>query len=42
MCDRAISEYPLMLVYCSDKYETQRMCDEVIDDCLAALNFFAY
>ena len=42
MRDRAISEYPLMLVYCPDKYETQRMFDEVVDDCLAVLKFFAY
>ena len=28
-----------MLVYSPDKYKTQRMCDEVVDDSLAALTF---
>ena len=37
MFDRAISEGPFMLVYCPDKCETQRMCDEAVDDCLPAL-----
>ena len=37
MCGRAIFENPFMLVYCSDKYKTQRMCDEAVDDCLATL-----
>ena len=39
MCDRVISEYPFMLVYCPDKHKTQKMCDEAVDDCLAALKF---
>ena len=39
MCDRDISEDPYMLVYCPDKYKTQRMCDEVVDDSPAALTF---
>ena len=25
--------------YCPDKYKTQKMCDEAVDDCLAALKF---
>ena len=28
-----------MLVYCPDKYETQKMCDEATDDCLAVSKF---
>ena len=28
---------PFKLVYCLDKYKTQKMCDEAVDDCLAAL-----
>ena len=28
-----------MLVYCPDKYKTQRMHDEAVDDILAALRF---
>ena len=35
MCDRAISENPFMLVYCHDRYDTQRMCDV----CLVSLQF---
>ena len=26
-----------MIVYCPDECKTQRMCDEAVDDCLAAL-----
>ena len=28
---------PFLIVYCPDKYKTQKMCDEALDDCLAAL-----
>ena len=28
-----------MIVNCPDKYKTQRICDEAVDDCLAALKF---
>ena len=28
-----------LMVYCPAKYETQRICDEAVDDCLAALKF---
>ena len=34
---RAISDDPFMLVYCPDKYKTQIIYDECVDDCLAAL-----
>ena len=37
MCDRAISEDPFIVVYCPDKYKTQRMPDKAVDDCLATL-----
>ena len=39
MCNRVISEDPFILVYCPDKYKIQIMCDEAVDDCLAALKF---
>ena len=37
MGDRVVSEDSFMLVYCPDKYGTQKMWHETIDDCLAAL-----
>ena len=37
MYDRVVSEYPFLIVYCPDKYKTQKMCDEAIDNSLAAL-----
>ena len=39
MWNRVISEDPFILVYCPDKYKIQIMCDEAVDDCLAALKF---
>ena len=39
MCDRVVSEDRFLIVYCPNKYETQRMCDEAVDDFLAALKF---
>ena len=38
-CVTDISEDPFILVYCPDKYKTQRMSDEVVDDSLVALTF---
>ena len=38
MCDRVASDDSLMIIYCPHKYETENMCDEAVDDCLAALN----
>ena len=29
--------YPSIIIYCPDKYIIQRMCDEAVDDSLAAL-----
>ena len=40
MCDRVVSEDPFWIVYCPDKYKTQRTCDEAVDDSLAALKLF--
>ena len=37
MCDRVVSEDLFLQVYCPDKYKTQRLCDEAVDDSLAAL-----
>ena len=46
MCNIVVSLYPslypqllLLIVYCSDKYESQKMRDDVVDDCVAALKF---
>ena len=35
MCERVVSEDLFLIVYCPDKYKTQIMFDEAIDDCLA-------
>ena len=32
MIDTVVSEDPCLIVYCPDKYETQRMFDEAFDD----------
>ena len=37
MCERVVSEDPFLVVYCPDKYKTQRMCDKTVDDSLVAL-----
>ena len=36
MYDSVVSENPFMIVYCSNRNKTQRMCDEAVDDCLEA------
>ena len=41
MCDRVVSQDPFMLICSSDKYKSQKMCDEAGDDCLVALKFIA-
>ena len=38
MCDRVVSEDAFLIVYCSNKYITQKMRDKAVDDSLAALN----
>ena len=37
MCVRVVSEDLFLIVYCPDKYKTQRICDEAVDDSLVAL-----
>ena len=37
MCDRAVSHYSFLTVYCPDKYKTQEMGDEAAADSIAAL-----
>ena len=37
MCERLLSEGPFLILYCSDKYSAQRMCNKAADDSLAAL-----
>ena len=37
MCDRVVSEDAFLIVHCPDKYITQKLCDEAVDDSLAAL-----
>ena len=39
MYDSVTSEDSFMLVYCPDRYKTQKMRDEAADDYLAALKF---
>ena len=36
MSDRVDSEDPFMLIYCSNRYKTQKMCYETVDDSLRA------
>ena len=51
MCDKDVNTYystiqfvpecyKTQLVYCSNRYKTQRMCDEADNDSLAPLNLF--
>ena len=37
MCNRVVSKDPFSIVLFPDKYQTERMCDEAVDDFLAAL-----
>ena len=37
ICDTVASLYPFLIIHCSDKYITQKMCDEAVDDSIAAL-----
>ena len=39
MCYNIISEDPFSIKIALDQYETQKMCDKTVDDCLAALKF---
>ena len=38
MCDTVISNDPSLVVYCPDNYKNKKICEEPVDDCLAALN----
>ena len=33
----AVVSDPFLIVYCNDKYKTQKICDKAVDDSLAAL-----
>ena len=37
ICDIVVSLFLFLIVYCSDKYIIQKMCDEAVDDSLTAL-----
>ena len=37
ICNLPVSLYPPFMVYCPYKYITREMCDETVDDSLAAL-----
>ena len=37
MCDRVASKCPFLIVYCPDKYITQKMFDKGVDYSLATL-----
>ena len=39
MCDRVFYEDLFILKYCPDRYKTQKMSDEAVDDCLSTLQF---
>ena len=39
MCPRVFSNNPFIIIYCPGRYKTLKMCDESVDDCLAALKF---
>ena len=39
MCDKVAFKEPFMLKYCLDRYDTQGMCDNIVDACLLALKF---
>ena len=39
MCDKVVSDDPLMLRYCLDRYKTEEMRDKTIDDSLTTLKF---
>ena len=36
ICDIVVSLFLFLIVYCSDKYIIQKMCDEAVDDSLTA------
>ena len=40
ICNKIIYDEPFKLRYCSDRYNTQEMCNKAADDFLPALNLF--
>ena len=43
MCERVTSDDPFFyIVYCPNKHITQRMCDKVVDGCLAGLKLILH
>ena len=41
-CDTVASLYNLLIVYCFDKYKTQKIRGEAVDDCLSASSSSSY
>ena len=41
ICDIVVYLYPLLIVFCPDKYKTHRICDEAVDDSLAAFKSYS-
>ena len=41
MCDKVFSQDPFLIVYYPDRYKTQRMCDEAVNDSLATLKLIS-
>ena len=41
MCDRVASEDHPFVVYCPDKCKTKRICDEAVNDSIAALKLIS-
>ena len=37
MCDRAVSDYPFLIVYCPNGYMTKTLYNDTVDDSLSAL-----
>ena len=42
MCDRVVSEDPLIITYCTDRHKTQKVSHEAADNCLAPLKFILF
>ena len=39
MCELFTMEDPFIQIYCPNRYKTQKMSNEAVDDCLGALKF---
>ena len=42
MCVNVVSEDPFLILYCSDKYKTQKVCEKADNDILAALKLILH